>query len=227
VSQLQQVSTPGANLNKEVAPSLGALLHGYRLQTGETAKTVGRRGALGPVEIAQLELGRADLTPDQLAEAVAAYGVTRRVFPSSRCQLTVDLAGGSVSVHIGAQAIEETAADCIVLTYFELLFTDGAPASPVAFTAMDLDVLRVILASRRDEVTQHLRRIVGPLEQPTTPGDALIATRRSTRNALLLLTAAATVFAGAIVVRVAASHQPAVAPVEVQIIDAVVITRAG
>ncbi|HUP72008.1 MAG TPA: hypothetical protein VM282_03070 [Acidimicrobiales bacterium] len=180
------------------------------------------------MEIAQVEVGRADLTAEQLADAVAAYAVPRRVFPEGRCQVHVDLAAGSVSVHIGATVTEETPADRIVLTYFELILAAGAiaPATPIPFTALDLDVLRVILSSRRNEVTAHLQRIVGPMDESAGLEQPEVPTPRSARNALLLLAAAVTTFAGVIVVRDATStRKPAVAPIEVQIIDALVVTR--
>ena len=40
---------------RQLAPSLGSLLHELRTDSGETAKTVSRRCSLGVVEIAQLE----------------------------------------------------------------------------------------------------------------------------------------------------------------------------
>ena len=232
VGALQQFPWPNTSSDKKLTPSLGSLLHDHRAAAGETAKTVSRRSELGPVEIAQLELSRADLSAEQYADAVAAYAVPRRVFPEGRCRVHVDLAAGSVSVDIGETMIEETPADRIVLTYFELVYAPSAdaPAMPIPFTTLDLDVLRVILSSRRDEVTEHLHRIVGPMDEPTEPAEAAApeapAAPRNLRGALLLLAAAATALAGVIAIRDAASsHTPAGPPIEVHIIDALVVTR--
>jgi hypothetical protein len=143
-------------------------------------------------------------------------------------------------VDIGETVTEESPADRIVLTYFELVCAPSAnaPAMPIPFTALDLDVLRVILSSRRNAVTEHLQRIVGPMDEstatdepdapPETTGLAEPAApgNRNLRGALLLLAAAATALAGVIVIRDAASSRtPAGAPFEVQIIDALVVNR--
>jgi hypothetical protein len=234
VGTLQQFPWPNSTSNKELAPSLGSLLHDHRTAAGETAKTVSRRSELSPVEFAQLELNRADLSAEQFADAVAAYAVPRHVFPEGRCRMHVDLAAGAVSVDIGETATEETPADRIVLTYFELVYAPSAnaPAMPIPFTALDLDVLRIILASRRNEVTEHLHRIVGPMDEPTEATEGTEATApvalplRHLRGALLLAAAAATALAGVIAIRDAASSRsPAGVPIEVNIIDALVITR--
>lgn len=220
MSTLLEIST------KQLAPSLGSLLHALRTGSGETAKTVSRRCSLGVVEIAQLELGRAELSADQLAEAIDAYAVPRRLFPPGRCEVRVDLGAGSVSVHVADGQVEESPADRILLAYFELICADSAAslAAPIPFTAMDLGVLRVVLASRRGEVTQYLEHLVGPFEEPTALPP--VATRRTARNAALVLAAAASTLAGVIGVQRADSRSPSpVAPIEVQIVDAVVITR--
>jgi hypothetical protein len=157
------------------------------MEEGESAKSVSRRCALGPVEVAQLELGRADLNSDELAEVVAAYAVPRLVFPEFRSQVRVDLAAGSVSVHVSDTVVEETAADRTLLVYFELIFGPShmSPTTAIPFTALDLDVLRVVLASRRNDVTRHLELLVGPIEEPS------ILPRRITQGVLVVLAAAA------------------------------------
>ncbi|MEO5840977.1 MAG: helix-turn-helix transcriptional regulator [Acidimicrobiales bacterium] len=209
-----------------LTPSLGSLLHEYRTASGDSAKTVSRRSALSVVEIAQVEIGRAELDVDQLADAVGAYAVPRSLFPPHRCQVNVDLNAGLVSVYEADGEVAESPADSILLAYFELFFTARSmlSTSAVPFTDLDLDVLRVVLSSRRGEVTSHLQRIVGPLDEPfVLPAEV---TRRTARRALLVLAAAATTFAGGIVVRQSiSSSPPADASIEVQIIDAVVITR--
>ena len=208
---------------KEAAPSLGALLHNFRIEGRESTKTVSRRCVLGPVELAQLELGRAELNPDQLADAVGAYGVPRLVFPEGRSQVRVDLVAGTVSVQILETAVEETAADRTLLGYFELIFAANPMPSTtvIPFTALDLDVLRVVLSSRRNEVTRHLHRLVGPFEEPT------VAPRRVARTSLIIVAAVVASLASGIAgYELASSGQPAGASIDTQIIDALVITRA-
>ena len=242
---LQQFPWPNSTSKKALAPSLGSLLHEHRTAAGETAKTVSRRSALSAVEIAQLELNRADLSAEQYADAVAAYAVPRRVFPEGHCRMSIDLAAGSVAVDIDDTVVEETPADRIVLTYFELVYAQGdtAPVMAIPLTALDLDVLRIILSSRRREVTEHLHRIVGPMDEPseatsatdashavqvtaTSPAPLSEAPARNLRRALLVLAAAATALAGVIAIRDAtSSRSPAGPPIEVHIIDALVVTR--
>ena len=221
MATLDKIST------RQLAPSLGALLHELRTESGETAKTVSRRCSLGVVEIAQLELGRADLDPGQLAEAVDAYAVPRRLFPQGQCDVRVDLGAGAISVHAVDEAVVETPADRILLSYFEMICAEGEidARAPIPFTALDLGVLRIVLASRRGEVTRHLENIVGPLEEPLALPP--VTTRRTTRSAALVLAAAVTTLAGVIAVHNANTPNPtpAVAPIEVQIADAIVITR--
>ena len=98
MAPLQRTLTATADLPTTPAPRLGVLLHEFRGAAGETVKTVSRRCALGPVQIAQLELGRADLTADELADVVGAYAVPRVLFPTGHCEIAVDLAAGTVSV---------------------------------------------------------------------------------------------------------------------------------
>jgi hypothetical protein len=90
---------------------------------------------------------------------------------------------------------------------------------------LDLDVLRVVLSSRRREVSEHLYRIAGPFDEPLVLPD--VVTRRTARSALLVLAAAATAtFAGGIAAHESTSSGPAAdIPIEVQIAEAVVITR--
>jgi hypothetical protein len=217
------VDTSHAASSTELAPSLGALLHNFRTEVGESVKAVSRRCSLGTVEIAQLELGRADLSTEELADAIGAYAVPRFVFPESRSRVRVDLVGGSVSVRIADSDIAETSADCTLLGYFELIFAAGkmAPDTAIPFTALDLAVLRVLLSSRRDDVTRHLEILVGP------PESTAVLPGRLRQRALLALTAVLA-FGGtafAISSLVSSSQTPAV-PIPTQIIDAVVITRA-
>ena len=211
----------------QLAPGLGALLHNYRTESGETAKSVSRRCSLGVVQIAQLELGRAELDIDLLADAVAAYAVPRCLFPPRHCEVRVDLVAGTVSVHPAETEVVETAADRILLAYFEMIFTEGsmAPSTAIPFTDLDLDVLRVVLSGRRREVSEHLHRIAGPFDEPLVLPPAV--TRRTARSALLVFAAAATSLAGVAAVHqsTSSSVRPAVAPIEVQIAEAAVITR--
>jgi hypothetical protein len=169
------------------------------MEEGESAKSVSRRCSLGPVEVAQLELGRADLNADELAEVVGAYAVPRVVFPEFRSQVQVDLAAGSVSIHVSDTPVEETAADRTLLVYFELIFGPShmSPTTAIPFTALDLDVLRVVLSSRADEVTKHLESMVGSFEEPSA---AAVSSVAPTRRALLLLAAAVTALAAVIAV---------------------------
>jgi hypothetical protein len=218
------MSTIDGSSTTQLTPALGALLHNYRTESGESAKTVSRRCSLGVVEIAQVELGRADLDVDRLADAIDAYAVARVVFPEGHCQVHVDLVAGTVSVLSADIAVEETPADRILLAYFEMVFAAHpmSPATPIPFTDLDLDVLRIVLSSRRNEVTEHLHRMVGPLDEPL---ELVSPTRRTARSALVLLAAAATTAAIIVLPYVASSDSPAVAPIEVQIAEAVVITR--
>jgi len=63
-----------------VTSRLGALLHAHRCATGESAKSMSRRCAIGVVKIAQIELGRADLSVDELVDVIDAYaGISRGV----------------------------------------------------------------------------------------------------------------------------------------------------
>jgi len=228
VSPLQQKSTAQSESLVPAAPSLGALLHNFRADAGETVKTVSRRCALGPVEIAQLELGRADLTADELADVVAAYAVPRVIFPVGHCRIGVDLRAGTVAVAVTDDDVTESTADRSLLVYFELVFSDSgmAPATSMPFTALDLDVLRLVLSSRREEVNQHLREMVGPLDEAFDEPD--IAPRHLVRYAMLAIAAAATAITGSVVVH-EATNGPAATPVpiETQIIDAVFISRDG
>lgn len=221
------MSTTDGLSTTQLAPGLGALLHNHRTESGETAKSLSRRCSLGVVQIAQLELGRAELGIDQLADAVAAYAVPRRIFPPRRCEVRVDLLAGMVSVDITDTEVVETAADRILLAYFELIFTERsmAPTTAIPFTDLDLDVLRVVLSSRRREVSEHLHRIAGPFDEPLVL--PRVVTRRTARSALLVFAAAATTLAGVAAVRqsTSSSVRPVVTPIEVQIAEAVVITR--
>ena len=177
---------------------------------------------------------------DELAEVVAAYAVPRLVFPEFRSQVRVDLAAGSVSVHISDTPVEETAADRTLLVYFELIFGPShmSPTTAIPFTALDLDVLRVVLASRRDEVTRHLELLVGPIEESSS-----VLPRRITQGVLVVLAAAA--ISAGVVALVQAQHStatkappivssaapspavidPAGASIKPQILDALVIER--
>jgi hypothetical protein len=161
-----------------------------------------------------------------MAEAIDAYAVPRRLFPPGRCEVRVDLGAGLVSVHVADGPVEESTADRILLAYVELICADSEAslAAPIPFTAMDLGVLRVVLASRRGEVTRYLEHIVGPLEEPTALPP--IATRRTARNAALALAVVASTLAAVIAMQRADSSSPTPAePIEVQIVDALVITR--
>ena len=219
------MSTLDGYSTTQLTPALGALLHNYRTESGESAKTVSRRCSLGIVEIAQVELGRADLDIDRLADAIDAYAVARVVFPEGHCQVHVDLVAGTVSVLRADREVEERPADRILLAYFEMVFAAHpmSPETPIPFTDLDLDVLRIVLSSRRSEVTEYLHRLVGPLDESL---DLIAPPRRTTRNALLVLAAVATTLGvtGVIYARTASSG-PAVVPIEVQIAEAVVITR--
>ncbi|MEO8696841.1 MAG: hypothetical protein ABI658_25250 [Acidimicrobiales bacterium] len=219
------MSTLGGFSTALLTPSLGSLLHEYRAKAGESAKTVSRRCSLGVVEIAQVELGRAELDIDELADAVSAYGVRRSLFPVGRCRVVVDLVAGTVAAHVTAVDMAETAADRILLAYFELTFSTRsmAPATAVPFTDLDLDVLRVILASRRREVSEHLARIAGPFDESSVLPE--IVTRRAARSAFLVLAATAATFAAVALPFTTSSNQPAPVQIEPTIIDAVVITR--
>ena len=218
------MSTLVGTSTTQLTPALGALLHNYRTESGESAKTVSRRCSLGVVEIAQVELGRAELDVDRLADAIDAYGVARVVFPEGHCQVHVDLVAGTVSVLTAEGAVEERPADRILLAYFEMVFATHpmSPETPIPFTDLDLDVLRIVLSSRRSEVTEYLHRMVGPLDESFE----LIAPTRPTARSVMLLLAAASTVAGLIALPyVASSNSPPVVPIEVQIAEAVVITR--
>ena len=75
-------------------------------------------------------------------------------------------------------------------------------------------------------MTEYLHRLVGPLDEPL---ELIAPTRHTARRAMVLLAAAATATAAAAAIivlpHVASSNSPAVAPIEVQIAEAVVITR--
>jgi hypothetical protein len=210
-----------------IAPSIGSLLHKFRSELDESAKTVSRRSGLGIVQITQLELGRSELNADEMADAVNAYAVPRETFPQNHCDVSVDLSTGSLTVSVVDEPIVESSADRTLLTYLELAGT-ASPAEAIPFTSLDLDVLRIVLASRRDAVTEHLQRIVGPIGDDTDADEPSAPTRHRLKGAALVVAAAATALSGYVVVRDATStNQPVVPPVEVQIIDALVITREG
>jgi hypothetical protein len=221
--QAKTVDTHQAPSAPPSALRLGALLGDYRAEARESAKTVTRRSALSVVEMAQLELGRADLNPDQIANAVAAYAVPRLLFPEGRSQVRVDLPRGSVSVRVSDEEVVETSADRTLLTYLELYFAAShlSPTTSIPFTALDLGVLRLVLSSRRDAVTHHLETLVGP------PDATSALSHRRMRGALLLLAAAVTALAAVIAVHeVTATKRAGAVLIETQIIDALVITRA-
>ena len=212
-----------------LAPSIGSLLHKFRSELDESAKTVSRRSGLGIVQITQLELGRSELNADEMADAVNAYAVPREAFPQNHCEVDVDLSTGSLTVAVVDHAVDETSADRTLLTYLELAAT-ATPSATIPFTSLDLDVLRIVLASRRDAVTEHLQRIVGPIgEDSEAQADEPAApTHHRVKGAALVVAAFATALSGFVIVRDATTtRQPAVPPVEVQIIDALVITRPG
>jgi hypothetical protein len=218
------MSTIDVNLSTQLTPALGALLHNYRTEAGESAKAVSRRCSLGVVEIAQVELGRADLDLDQMADAIDAYLVARVVFPKGHCQVHVDLVAGTVSVLTSDSTIQESPADRVLLAYFEMVFAARSlPCdTPIPFTDLDLDVLRIVLSSRRTEVTDYLHRMVGPFDESL---ESIAPTRRTARSALVLLAAASAMAAIIALPYVASSNSPPVVPIEVQIAEAVVITR--
>jgi len=81
----------------------------------------------------------------------------------------------------------------------------------------------VVLSSRRSEVTQHLQRIVGPLEEPVMV--PAVFSRQATRRVLLALAGAVTLLAAVVVLDDATSGPPADVPIEVHIADALVVTR--
>ena len=229
MSSPQNISSSRIDAARALAPSIGSLLHNFRAEADESAKMVSRRSGLGIVQITQLELGRSELNADEMADAVNAYAVPRSVYPQNHCEVSVDLATGSLTVAIVEHAVEESSADRTLLTYLELA-ANATPEAAIPFTSLDLDVLRIVLASRRDAVTEHLQKIIGPIgegdddatEEPAAP------TRHRVRGAALIAAAAATALSGFVVVRDAmTTKQPAVAPIEVQIIDALVVTREG
>ena len=227
VSSLQNSSSARRDAARALAPSIGSLLHKFRSEADESAKMVSRRSGLGIVQITQLELGRSELNADEMADAINAYAVPRSIYPQNHCQVSVDFATGSVTVDVVDNVLEETPADRTLLTYLELAATT-APAAVIPFTALDLDVLRIVLASRRDEVTEHLQRIVGPISADDATNEPSTPVRHRVRSAALIAAAAATALSGFVVIRDATtSRKPAVAPIEVQIIDALVITREG
>jgi hypothetical protein len=227
VSNLQNSWSLRTDASRGLAPSIGSLLHKFRAEADESARMVSRRSGLGIVQITQLELGRSELNAEEMADAVNAYAVPRSAFPQNHCEVDVDLATGSLTVAVVGHAVEESAADRTLLTYLELVGT-ASPAAAIPLTSLDLDVLRIVLASRRDEVTQHLQRIVGPIGVEERADETTGPTRHWVRGAALIAATAATALSGFVVVRDATkSRQAAVAPVEVQIIDALVITREG
>jgi hypothetical protein len=207
----------------QLTPALGALLNNYRTASGESAKAVSRRCSLGVVEIARVELGRAELDIDVLAEAIDAYSVARVVFPEGHCQVHVDLVAGTVSVLTTDSAVEETPADRILLAYFEMVFAAHpmSPETPIPFTDLDLDVLRIVLSSRRSEVTEYLHRMVGPLDESLV---IMAPPRRTARRVMVVLAASTAAGIIALLYRGPTTASPA-EPIEVQIADAAVITR--
>jgi len=208
----------------QLTPALGELLNNHRIASGETAKAVSRRCSLGVVEIAQVELGRAELDIDRLAEAIDAYAVARVAFPEGHCQVHVDLVAGTVAVLPTDSAIEERPADRILLAYFEMVFAAHpmSAETPIPFTDLDLDVLRIVLSSRRSEVTEYLHRMVGPLDASF---ELIAPTRRTARRVIEVLAIASAMAATFALPYLASSSAPPVGPIEVQIADAVVITR--
>ena len=150
--------------------SLGSLLHGLRARRGEPLDAVSSRCGMEPGQIDRLEMGQAELSAQQLAEAIGAFTVPRRMFPEGRSRVRADLANGRVSVDIVAEQAPETPLDRTVLSYLELVFEAGElpAASSLPFTALDLDVLRVVLSSHRNEVVEHLEQLLN--SDDTTPG---------------------------------------------------------
>ena len=77
-----------------------------------------------------------------------------------------------------------------------------SPTTAIPFTALDLDVLRVVLASRRERGTRHLELLVGPPEEPSP------LCRGASRQGVVIVLAAAAIAAGVIAL-VDAQHSTA------------------
>jgi hypothetical protein len=184
------------------ASTLGALLHGHRIEEGGSVEAVSDSAGVDPSEIVRLEQGTADLTPDEIAVVIDGYRVPRRHLPENRSRVIVDLTNGTLSVVATDAAVPETASDRTVLSYLELLCAARrlSPATPVPLTTLDLGILRHVLASRRDEVEAHLERL---LEGSIDTGDQR-ANRRLAPIVGLLSAAAA---CGVLVVIGSASHR--------------------
>jgi hypothetical protein len=220
---------------EELTPSLGSLLRRFRASTGESAKDVRRRCSLGLVDIVQLELSRADLDAAQLSELVAAYGVPRVRFPAGRSLVRVDLVAGTVSVDHSDSVIAETAGDLTLLCFLELLCAErGASATlSVSFRELDLNVLRLVLSSRRDDVIAHLELLCKPLSEKAPELVRAVAHRiLSSRNevlllaaVLVLLAAAVVLLAGGIAWRKPRNTSPAIVPAPTEILEPLVVVR--
>ncbi len=183
------MATTLAPLVEEHSPSLGKLMCAHRTDHGESIRTVSRRCALAPADIALVELDRADIDNEQLAAVVRAYDVPRTRFPVDLSQLVVDLVSGGVSVRPRLVPVEESSTDALLLVYLELLFAskDLPATTDLTFTSLDLDLVRLMLSSRSEEVSARLDELILPV-RPTSP-----LQRPSTAKTYLVGAAAATV----------------------------------
>ena len=234
----------------DCSPTLGELMCEHRTSQRESMRAVSRRCELAPADIAQVELGRADLGHEALAAVVRAYAVPRTRFPVNRSEVLVDVLTGAVAVRPSQRSVDESSTDAVLLVYLELLYAkrDLDAGIEVTITSLDLDLVRLMLSTRTAEVEAR----IGGLVLPVRP----VALKRRRSNLATFFVGAgamtatlAVLFAlgsartsinrvetrspnlpialveGTVVVRPEPTLPIVVAPIEVEIIDPLVLTR--
>lgn len=143
-------------------PTLGVLLHQFRVGANESVETVSRRGMQDLIDVVRVEIDRTEIGLDALEHIVDSYRVPRTLFPVGRSRVVVDLVAGTVGVHVGEQDDVERQEDRILLTYLELLYDARGldQGHALALTALHVGVLRDVLSSRGDAVQRHLEDLL-------------------------------------------------------------------
>ncbi len=193
------MSNTHAPLIEDDSPTLGELVCGHRMSSGESMRAVSRRCAVAPADIAQVELGRADLDNDALAAVVHAYAVPRIRFPVHHSQVVVDLVSGGVAVRQRSRSVDESPTEAILLIYLELLYAyrELAAGTEVTITSLDLDLVRLMLSTHQAAVAARIDDLVRPIVPPLVP---MIVIRRPSSTTTLLVGAAAATVALAIAI---------------------------
>lgn len=178
--------------------TLGDLLTLVRVEAGLSVDQMGRSGPLTVETVRELEAGRYDLPPADLAAVLDRYGVPSIGPRFARNVVVISLEEGWVSLRQTRRFWEPTAdADQNLLRYLSLLYRHLGLSfgERVPVRSVDLALLRASLALRRDEVESHLDRLGVGLSRKLGPN----------RNLLAFAAAGIAVAAGAIVLLPAAS----------------------